>query len=114
MENLTVTSKSDPRGIIILKVSGFVDASNINRFDEELYSHIKRGTAKIVVDCSDLQYINSMGMGILLEARQLAAKRNGDVVILNLPKKISKVFEILGFNEIFKLYTSEEEALKAF
>jgi anti-anti-sigma regulatory factor len=47
-----------------------------------------------------------MGMGILLEARQLAAKRNGDVVILNLPKKISKVFEILGFNEIFKLYSS--------
>jgi len=113
MENLTLTAKTDPRGITILKVSGFVDASNISRFDDELYSHIKRGETKIIIDCSDLQYINSMGMGILLEARQLATKKDGDIVILNLPKKISKVFEILGFNEIFKFYTSEEEALKA-
>ncbi len=114
MENLTITSRSDPQGVTVLKVSGFIDASNITRFDEELYSHIRKGASKIAIDCSELQYINSMGMGILLEARQLAAKRNGDIVIVSLPKKISKVFEILGFNEIFKFYASEDEALKAF
>lgn len=114
MENLSMAARTDPRGVTIIKVSGFVDASNISRFDEELYSHIKKGASKIIIDCSDLQYINSMGMGILLEARQLATKRDGDIVILNLPKKISKVFEILGFNEIFKFYSTEEDALKAF
>lgn len=114
METLRIIPHEAPGGVMIVRLEGYVDTSNIGTFDERLYEYLKKGKYRLILDCSKLQYINSTGLGILLEAHQLSTKYQGDVKLVQLPKKIEKVFDILGFSEIFRRFENEEEALKSF
>jgi len=114
METLEIVCRVDEKGILILKIAGFIDASNINLFDRQIHEQMEKGYSKIILDCSELQYINSSALGILLEAHQIATKRQGGIRILNLPQKIEKTFEILGLTEYFQIFSEEEKALQSF
>jgi anti-sigma B factor antagonist len=114
METLEITCRVGKEGVLILKIVGFIDASNINLFDRRIHEQIEKGYSKIILDCSELQYINSSALGLLLEVHQLAVKRQGGIKILKLPKKIERTFEILGFTEYFQIFSEEEKALQSF
>ncbi|UCD85960.1 MAG: STAS domain-containing protein [Deltaproteobacteria bacterium] len=113
MKTLEITHRMDKKGVLFLKVAGFIDASNINFFDRELNSQMEKGYNKIILDCSELQYLNSSALGILLEAHQTAVKQQGGIRILNLPQKIEKTFNILGFNEYFQIFSDEAKAVQS-
>ena len=55
----------------------------------------------IVIDCTNLEYISSSGLRILLNIRKNAAAVGSKVTILNINKEIQKVFEMTGFNTLF-------------
>ena len=114
MGTLEITCRLEEKGILLLKIAGFIDASNINLFDRQIHEQMKKGYSKIVLDCSELQYLNSSALGILLEAHQIAVKHQGGIRILNLPRKIEKTFEILGFTEYFQIFSEEKKALQSF
>ena len=114
MENLKITSRVDKNGILILKLDGFVDASNISLFDRQMHEQIEKGYHKIVLNCSELQYMNSSAMGILLEVHKIAAKQQGGIRILNLPPKFKRTFDLLGFNDYFQVFSEEEKAIQSF
>ena len=55
----------------------------------------------IIIDCTNLEYISSSGLRILLNIRKNAAAVGSKVTILNINKEIQKVFEMTGFNTLF-------------
>ena len=114
METLKVIPRVDESGILIMKIAGFIDASNINLFERHMHEQIEKGYHKIILDCSEIQYMNSSALGILLDLHQLTAKRQGGIRILNLPRKIEKTFEMLGFTDYFQVFSEEEKALQSF
>lgn len=114
METLEIIPRVEDGRILILKIVGFIDASNINLFARQFYEQIDNGYSKIILDCSELQYINSSALGILLDVHQLAKKRRGDIRILNLPRKIKRTFRMLGFTEYFQIFSDEKKALQSF
>lgn len=114
MENLEIIPKLNDKGVLIIKIVGFVDASNINLFDRRMYETVENGFSKIILDCSELQYINSSALGILMDIHLSANKRKGDLKILNLPKKMEKTFEMLGFNNYFQIFADEKKAIQSF
>ncbi len=114
MENLNIISRVDNSGVLILKIVGFVDASNINIFNRQIYESVENGYSKIILDCSELQYLNSSALGVLLDAHSLATKLQGGLKILNLPRKVEKTFEILGFTNYFQIFSDEKKAVQSF
>jgi len=113
-ETLRIVSQVEESGILILKIAGFIDASNINLFDRQMHEQIENGYSKIILDFSELQYMNSSALGILLDLHQLTARRQGSMRIINLPRKIEKTFEMLGFNDYFQIFSEKEKALQSF
>ena len=111
---MAITKTKENGGVTIINVSGFVDASNVYDFKKEVDDAIEAKNYKIIFDFTSLDYINSSGFGVLLDARERTMKQGGEVKILNLPSKIENLFKILGFTHLFPTFKDRIEAISSF
>ena len=68
----------------------------------------------IILDCTELEFISSAGIGSLLIKSGDAKKHKGMVKLLNLPPKIQELFKIAGFLQIFPIFYDRDEAIDSF
>ncbi len=100
--------------VVVLCVSGRLDASNSGVFEEKLLGLIAGGEHRFVIDFAALDYISSAGLRVLvIAAKRLAASR-GAIVLSGLEGQIEEVFAVVGFDSIFKTYRTADEAVAAF
>ena len=100
--------------IKVLLVHGDMNANTSNQVLEKLKDLIMGGDKRIVINLENLNYISSAGLRVLLSANRLIKKKEGVIHICGLNNTAKEVFEISGFDMIFKTFDSEEEALEAF
>lgn len=93
---------------------GRLDALTVSSFENELRDHMSQGTACAVVDFENVTYISSSGLRVLLTARRMAHGQGGDVKLCRLSPRVREIFEMVGFNQVFGIYDSIEEAQAAF
>ena len=83
----------------------------------EVRSHLtqlfENNQKKIVVDLSDVSYIDSSGIATLVEGLQWSHTNNTKFRLTSLTPMVKDVFEIARLLTVFEVYESEEEALKA-
>jgi anti-anti-sigma factor len=99
-------------GATVVSVKGRVDAVTAPEFEKGLSALMAGGDCTLVLNFSDLEYISSAGLrSILTTAKQLKAK-DGKMIFAGLKGPVKDVFKISGFGSIFKLFETEEEALR--
>ena len=97
---------------VVVAVKGRIDAVTAPGFEKELSALLGDDDVTLVLNFSGLEYISSAGLRtILATAKQLKA-RNGRMVFAALQGPVKDVFKISGFGSIFKIYDTEEEALR--
>jgi anti-anti-sigma factor len=97
---------------VIVSVRGRIDAVTAPEFEKTLESLMGKGENAILLNFSSLEYISSAGLrSILSTAKQLKTK-NGTIVFSGLKGPVKDVFKISGFNSIFKIFETREDALK--
>ena len=97
--------------IIILGLKGRLDASTSKGLEEKLVALTEGGEKRLVVDFSQLDYISSSGLRVLLVAAKSLTKANGKIVLSSLKDHIKEIFDMTGFSSIFPIYYSREEAI---
>ena len=75
---------------------------------------LDQNVTKIMVNCSQMDYVSSSGLRILLMALKRITMVKGKFVLCSLQENIREIFEISGFTSIFEIYPNEEDALNAF
>lgn len=100
--------------IVVLEISGELDALVAPKVKETFSKLIDRDYTKFVVDFNNLVHINSLAMGILRGKLQVLKEMDGDIKIANLNEHIETIFETIGLDEIFSIYNSVEEAISSF
>jgi len=105
-------TESKKAGVKILELHGRIDATAEN-FEKELKEMIQEEN-KILVDCANLNYINSSGLRVFLAALKDVTRHDGKLVISSLLENIKEIFKISGFLQLFETYDTKEEALKHF
>ena len=104
------TKKKD--SISVIAVTGRLDAVTAPAFEQMLLELIEQGEHSFIVNLSVLEYISSAGLrSILATAKQLKSK-NGKLIFTGLQGAVEEVFKISGFHSIFKVFETEEKALK--
>ena len=93
--------------IIIIK--GKID-SQTDSFSDDMDKAIE-GETNILVDCTNMDYINSAGLRVFLTSLKKVAGVKGKFSICNLNDGISEIFNIAGFSSIFQIFYSREDAL---
>ena len=81
---------------------------------ESLSEQLEEGTQQFVIDLSELQHINSSGLGVLITLLTKARKVGGEVILANPSEYIQNLLLITKLNTIFKIYQSEAEAMEAY
>lgn len=103
--------KESARGVIIMKVGGRLDGDSTDALEKEVLNVLDAGGDRLLLDFSELEYINSSGLRILVMAFQRLKQTGGRLAVCSLKDYISEVFDISGYNRLFSLYPNREDAV---
>ncbi len=109
-----VVDTLDEHHITKVSVEGFLDAHTVPEMEKIIHNLIQEGQYRIIVDFSALSYISSAGLGVFMSVIGDVKNNNGDIILMKMPPKIYKVFDLLGFTEIFSIVDNEEMAINVF
>ena len=113
MADLTLDTRT-VRDVAVLYPRGHVNAHTVKDFEGGLLELIGDGRVRIVVSGDGLKYISSAGLGALMGVIEEARSQDGDIRLSDLCESVYNVFDILGFTHLFKIFDTEEEALRSF
>lgn len=99
---------------MVLTIEGRLDSITSGTLEKNFLTLFEAGEKNIVVDFTDMDYISSAGLRVLLMAAKKTAKLGGKVVLAALSDNVQEVFDIAGFTSIFTITGSQEEAIRAF
>ena len=89
----------------VLRVAGELDYGECATFRMHI-DRILRGTpAATIVDLSDLDFLDSSGLGVLLGALRRAREREGSVRIVCARENVLKIFRITGLDKTFPIFS---------
>lgn len=108
--------KSNERwNCVVIEFSGNVmggpDAVALN---EKLHELIDSGKKNVVVDLSNVKFMNSSGLGMLIGALTTMRNAGGDLRIANATDKIESLLIITKLITVFQHFRSLDEAVKSF
>lgn len=84
-------------------VSGEIDIYTAQLFKEKLYHTVDKNDTDIVIDCRNLNYIDSTGLGIFVGALKKTRQKGRSIFIENVRDNIRKLFVITGLDKLFTL-----------
>lgn len=84
-------------------LSGEVDIYTSQELKENLYRVVETNKKDLIIDCKELNYIDSTGLGIFVGALKKAKQYEKKIKIINLKDNIKKLFIITGLDKIFEV-----------
>jgi len=110
--SIELQSIESGNGTATLIIQGEIDMSSSTLVRTHLTDLFKKNQKMIVVDLSNVSYIDSSGIATLVEGLQWSHSNNTKFRLTNLSPMVKDVFEIARLLTVFEVYDSQEEALK--
>jgi len=98
----------------LAEIAGSIDATSIVQFQNVMDKLVEKGVKNLILDCSNIKYINSTGLGTLLKYVDTFESVDGHIAFTRVPSKVMLVMEMLGFNALFTIVPDEAAALRLF
>ena len=70
--------------------------------------------SKVVLDMSEVEFIDSSGLGVILSCYRHLNSANGDLKLCCLNEQVQTLFELVRMHRIFDIYKTQEEAIKSY
>lgn len=101
-------------GVVILAVSGKVmGGEESTMFHGRIHENISSGQKNFVVDLQNVDWMNSVGLGMLISALTTVKNSGGRLVLANITK-IESILTITRLISVFEHFDSRDEAIKSF
>ena len=111
---MEITHKALKR-VDLVTVNGRVDSSTAPDLEAAFRAINDAGRFRIVLDMSDLEYISSAGLRVLVTILKNCRRYNrGDLRLASVPERIASVLEMAGLDVLFKTYPDAVEAVGSF
>lgn len=135
--NISVSQAQGNVPVTVIKIDGQLDGQNYQELISKAQELYKEGTRDFLLDLSELTYISSAGlvalhsMALLARGAELPDTESGwsayrsmgrsseagmqkHVKLLNPRSEVMGVLDMVGFNNVFEIYTALDEAIKSF
>jgi anti-sigma B factor antagonist len=96
-------------GVFVIAPIGSIDAAGHSIFDGKAEAVLKQNPDLIIFDMEFADYINSMGIRVLIKTKKAMKQRGGKIVFINLQPQIQKVFDILNALPSLQVFASIQE-----
>jgi len=99
-------------GIINIAIKGRLDAATSPVAEENIKKIMEGDEKRLLFDFSNLEYLSSGGLRIILGASKEIRRREGKVALCCLNPYVNEIFEVSGFSSMIPIKDSVEEGLK--
>ena len=110
---MTIWNESLPGELWLLGISGRLDHEQTPLLETELTKLLEEGHHLLIIDLSEVTYINSGGLRCLVTIWRQARQQEGDVVLCSLSERIDQLFKVVGFEKVFKIFDTCSAAQEA-
>lgn len=107
-------TEREQNGVTIFVLDGRVDSEGAVDLDLALQTATSEGKHKMILDMSEVRYINSSGLRTLADILTQNKDSGGDLKLVNLNPKVQRVLQIIGFDKFFSICQTVEEAVASF
>jgi len=107
--SLKVNSAETRPGVFTVSPIGTLDANTYMILEKTVDAILKQIPDVIIFDLEFLDYINSMGVRVLLKTKKALEKNGGKIMFMHLQPQIRKVFDILNALPTLQVFTSIKE-----
>ena len=114
MNAFQCTSLTTNTNVVVLQVSGYLDAHTASDLESAIRHTIEGGSYRLVIDFSELDYISSAGLGVFMVFIESLRANGGDLKLAAMKERVFSVFDLLGFPILFEIYPSTDDAIQAF
>ncbi len=101
-------------GYDVLDLHGELDAHTASQLEDSLKLLIDSQKSNIIVNCKDLDYIASAGLGVFMAYIEDVRSSGGDIKLTNMNDKVYNVFDLLGFPTLYDILDDESDAINKF
>jgi anti-sigma B factor antagonist len=102
-------------GVTILDLQGkMLIGEGDELLREKINSLVENGTEKIVLNLAEVPYVDSAGLGEIVRCYTTVSRKNGELKLLNLTKRIHDLLSITKLLTVFDSYDNEQDAIKSF
>ncbi len=109
------TKVQEKYNAVIIELKGNVmGGDDTKEFNELLHKLIDEGKKNVIVDLSEVKFMNSSGLGMLISGLTTMKRENGSLKLVNVTEKIESLLIITKLVTIFESYDSVEDAVKSF
>jgi anti-anti-sigma factor len=103
----------DIKHTAVLMLSEDINIKNIEEFEQKISNLLEGGCRYIVIEFSNVRYIVTEAISILLGARKILHNRGGDIVLSNVSEYVNWVIVSCCGKNMFPAYEDVEKALEA-
>lgn len=105
---------SETNGVSTVDLFGNLDTVNAGFVEAELTRLVDADANRLLLNFTAVPFIASSGLRVLLKVGQALRSRGGKLHICGINDTVREVFEISGFDRIFNVFASEQDALCGF
>ncbi len=99
----------------VIKVTGRIDSATSPQLAEAINRINDQGRYKLVIDFTDVNFISSAGLRVLIATLKNCRRYNrGDLLLAGMQENIHSVFDLAGFTSIFKIHDDVLSAVGSF
>ena len=104
-------AETKENNVVVLTITDKLDTEETTVLEKKVVDLLEAGEITFLFDFSDLDYINSSGLRVLVMAYQRLMKHQGKVAICSIKDYIQEIFEISGYDKLFAIYPTRDEAM---
>ena len=105
-----VSDRTD--NILTISLAGRLDAFEASQLDEAVKKLVADDDFFVVIDMGNVPYLSSGGIRTLFATEKMLKRRDGGVHLCNVNEYPLKVLEMAGFDQIFPIHSTKEQAFK--
>ncbi len=110
---ISVEGRSDVQ-VVRLLPKHILEPEQIADIGRDLKNLIDDGTTKMVLDFSEVLYLSSGTLGMLVNIRKLIEANKGSVKLCAIKPLLSEIFQITRLGGVFSVYPTVEDAVASF
>jgi anti-sigma B factor antagonist len=111
---MTITEKA-AGNITLLEFSGkMMGGPDAGVLNDKLHALIDQNKIRLVADLGEVDWMNSSGLGILIQGLNTMRNSGGDLKLANVTERIKNLLMIAKLTRIFEIFDTVEDALASF
>lgn len=100
--------------ILAVVLDGSLNTTTTSQFDQAIQSHLDHARTKIIIDCRNVDYISSIGLGSLIALQARLRKKGGEVKLAALHGVAAEAIRLVGLDKLLNIYGDLESASQSF